>query len=304
MVKAREEGRAVAAIGNFDGVHRGHRRLIKETIAFARKLNGVPAALVFEPHPRRFFRPEDPPFLLTTPERREALLKEAGARKVLTLRFDAALASMTPEAFVRDVLVGQFDLSGVVTGTEFRFGKGRAGDAEGLKSLCEAAGVAVNLVEPSLDGASGEKVSSSAVRAALREGDVRAAAVMLGRPWAASGVVLSGQRLGRTLGFPTANISLGELIEPRRGVYAVMASFDGRILPGVANFGRRPTVGSSAPLLETHIFDFDGELYGKTIDVALVDFIRDERKFAGLDELKRQIAADCRAARHLISHPR
>ena len=308
MVKAQDKRRPVAApvaaIGNFDGVHRGHQQLLKKTIAFARKIHGVPAAIVFDPHPRRYFRPDDPPFLLTTPAQREALLHKAGAERVITLTFDASLAALTPEAFVGDVLKGKLGLSGVVTGTEFRFGKGRSGDAEGLKALCEAAGIEVLLVTPTTDGPDGEKVGSTAIRTAISEGDVRSAAEMLGRPWVVEGEVITGQKLGRTIGFPTANLTLGDLIEPRRGVYAVIATVKGRRIMGVANYGRKPTVGSEAPLLETYLFDFEGDIYGETIAVAFMDFIRDERKFAGLDELKAQIAADCRAARHLLTHPR
>lgn len=304
MVKPHEKGGAVAAIGNFDGVHRGHQRLLKKTIGFARRLHGEPAVVVFDPHPRRYFRPDDPPFLLTTSVQRERWLHAYGASSVIHLTFDQTLASLTPEAFVDDILKAQLALNGVVTGTEFRFGKGRAGDAQGLKALCAAVGIEALLVEPVRDGAEGEKVGSSAIRNALRDGDVRTAADMLGRPWSVDGEVIEGARLGRTLGFPTANMTLGELIEPRRGVYAVEVNIDGVPIPAVANFGRKPTIGAAAPLLETHIFNFDGDLYGKTIEVAFIDFIRDERKFDGLEALKAQIAADCKAARHLLSHRR
>lgn len=304
MVNARRKGVRVAAIGNFDGVHRGHQELLKKTIGFAGKLGGVPAAIVFDPHPRRYFRPEDPPFLLTTSSCREALLRKYGMREVIALKFDAGLAAMPPEAFVKEVLAERLRLAGVVIGTEFRFGKGRSGDAEGMRALCAEAGVETLLVTPARSGSPSEKVSSSDIRNALRDGDVRAAVAMLGRPWSVEGEVIAGQRLGRTLGFPTANLTLGDLIEPRRGVYAVDAIIDGQPLAAVANFGRRPTVGASAPLLETHIFKFDGDLYGRKIAVEFVDFIRDERKFDGIEALKAQIAADCGAARHLLSHRR
>ena len=291
----------IAAIGNFDGVHRGHQRLIAETVAFAAGNDARAGAVVFDPHPRRYFRPEDPPFLLTTPKQREALLKEAGPAAVLTLAFDRALAALTPEAFVGDVLKGKLGLGGVVTGTEFRFGKGRSGDAEGLKRLCEAAGMKALLVTPAPDAAGGEKISSSAIRAMIEAGDMCGAALMLGRPWAVEGVVAAGLKLGRTLGFPTANMTLGELVEPRKGVYAVKAVVDGRVMPGVANYGRKPTVGAPAPLMETHLFDFNGDLYGRTIEVRLIAFIRDEKKFDGLDALKAQIATDSARAREILS---
>lgn len=291
---------AVAAIGNFDGVHRGHQQLLAETAVFARSLDHPAGAVVFDPHPRRYFRPGDPPFLLTTPKQRERLLRDNGAGQVMTLTFDASLAALTPEQFVRDVLKQKLGLAGVVTGTDFRFGKGRSGDAAGLKRLCKEAGLAALLVSPKPE-ADGEKIGSSAIRAALQAGDARAAASMLGRPWGVEGAVLPGQKLGRTLGFPTANMILGDLIEPRRGVYAVRASADGREHKGVANFGRRPTVGADAPLLETHLFDYAGDLYGKTMEVRFIDFIRDEKKFDGLDALKAQIAADSDKARKLLA---
>ncbi|MEE2690606.1 MAG: bifunctional riboflavin kinase/FAD synthetase [Pseudomonadota bacterium] len=292
---------AVAAIGNFDGVHRGHRFLIAETAKIARAEMAPVGVVVFDPHPRRFFQPDAPPFLLTMPERRDALLKEAGVDIVHSVRFDAALAAMTPEAFVRDVLKARLGLSGVVAGSEFRFGKGRSGDAAGLKRLCEAEGVSAHLVEPLADASHTEKIGSSAIRAALQNGAVREAAQMLGHPWTVGGLVEKGRELGRTIGFPTANLTLGELVEPRKGVYAVRATTGGKTYGAVANFGRRPTVGDSPPLLETYLFDFSGDLYGARLDVAFADFIRDEKKFDGLDTLKAQIAKDCEEARRLLA---
>jgi riboflavin kinase/FMN adenylyltransferase len=291
--------RPVAAIGNFDGVHRGHGRLIAKTAEFARTLKGAPAAVVFDPHPRRYFRPGEPPFLLTTPKTRDALLGEAGADEVFTIPFDGALAALSPEQFVHAILRERLRLAGVVAGSEFRFGKERAGDAPTLKTLCEAAGIAALIVEPRPER-DGQKIGSSGIRAAIAGGEVKEAAGMLGRRWTVEGVVAQGQKLGRTLGFPTANLSLGDLIEPRRGVYAVETLVDGARFGGVANFGRRPTVGAASPILEIHLFDFDGDLYGRMIETAFVDFIRDERKFDSLDALKTQIAADVAAARRIL----
>ena len=296
------DARPVAAIGNFDGVHKGHQRLLRKTVGLARRIQGTPAAIVFEPHPRRYFRPAEPPFLITSPERRNGLLKHYGADDVFILPFNVAMAALTPEGFVNDILKGELNLSGVVTGSEFRFGQGRAGDAESLKALCAAAGVETLLVTPKRDPGHGEKTSSSSIRDAIRAGDVRDAAVMMGHPWVISGVVGKGQQLGRTLGFPTANLSLGDLVAPRAGVYAVDAILEEGVFPAVANYGRRPTVGADAPLLEVHLFDFEGDLYGRPMEVSFVDFIRDERKFDGLDALKAQIASDCRAARHILTH--
>jgi riboflavin kinase/FMN adenylyltransferase len=290
----------VAAIGNFDGVHRGHLRLLAETARFAQRLRADPAAVVFDPHPRRFFRPDDPPFLLTTGMRRDALLRAAGAAAVLPIAFDAALAGLTPDAFVADVLKARLGLKGVVTGTDFRFGKARAGDAAFLERAGAAAGLDVLAVAPKIEAPGESKIGSSAIRALIAAGEVGEAALMLGRRWAVEGVVAAGQKLGRTLGFPTANLTLGDLVEPRHGVYAVTAVLAGARHGGVANFGRRPTVGASAPLLEVHLFDFTGDIYGKRLDVAFVAFIRDERKFDGLDALQRQIAADCASARRIL----
>ncbi|GAB4532030.1 MAG: bifunctional riboflavin kinase/FAD synthetase [Amphiplicatus sp.] len=292
---------ALAAIGNFDGVHRGHQFLIAETALLAARAGAPAGVVVFDPHPRRFFRPDDPPFLLTAPEKRDALLKEAGAEVVHSVRFDAALAAMSPEEFVRIVLRGDLGLVGVVAGAEFRFGKGRAGDARALRDLCAAHGMTAHIVAPLAQEGAGEKIGSSAIRAAIEGGDMRAAADMLGRLWSVEGVVSPGQRLGRSLGFPTANFSLGEIIAPRRGVYATRARLDGRVYDAVSNFGRRPTLGDGPPLIETHLFGFSGDLYGRRLEIAFADFIRDERRFDGLDALKAQIAADCDEARRRLA---
>ncbi len=281
-----------AAIGNFDGVHRGHDYLLSQTAAFADAIGAAPAAVVFDPHPRRYFRPDDPPFLITTAETRDALLRQRGAA-VLPLAFDRALASLSPEAFVRGVLKGRLNLEGVVTGRDFRFGAGRAGDAGGLAALCQAHGVKSLIVEPLADRRHTDKIGSTAIREAILTGAVDRAAAMLGRPWRVDGVVERGRQIGRTLGFATANLTLGELIEPRRAVYAVRAIVDGRRFDAVANFGRKPTVGAVAPLLEVHLFDYSGDLYGRRIGVEFAAFLRDERKFDGLDALKAQIALDC-----------
>lgn len=292
---------SAAAIGNFDGVHRGHRLLLERTTEFAESIGADPAAVVFDPHPRRYFRPDDPPFLITTSEARNALLREAGARDVFKLAFDKALASLSPEAFVRDVLKARLNLAGVVTGKDFRFGAGRAGDAAGLAALCQTHGLRALIVDPLSDGLHSEKIGSTAIREAILSGAVDRAAAMLGRPWRVDGVVERGRQIGRTLGFPTANLTLGDLIEPRRAVYAVRAIVDGKRHDGVANFGRKPTVGDVSPLLEVHLFDFSGDLYGKTIGAEFIALLRDERKFESLEALKAQIAADCIDARAKLS---
>ncbi|MHA7871824.1 MAG: bifunctional riboflavin kinase/FAD synthetase [Hyphococcus sp.] len=291
----------IAAIGNFDGVHLGHQHLLRETARFAREHGAQAGVVVFDPHPRRFFQPDAPPFLLARSDQREEYLRAAGADHVISLRFDADLAALSPQAFVQDVLAKRLGLAGALTGADFRFGAGRAGDGAALKALGEAAGLKIRLVELAAEKTGAEKYGSSAIRDALRQGRAKAAAAMLGRPWMVRGVVKEGQRLGRDLGFPTANMMLGDYLEPLKGVYAVRAVVRGKTLPGVANFGRRPTVGADAPLLETHLFDFEGDLYGETVDVSFIDFIREEQKFDGLDALKAQIMKDTQTARSILA---
>lgn len=289
--------KVIAAIGNFDGVHRGHRHLIDRTAALARRENAATGVVLFDPHPRRFFRPDDPPFLITTNADRDALLRAAGVDAIYPLTFDAPFTRLTPEAFVDDVLVRQLRLAGVVVGADFRFGSGRGGDVADLRRLGGAAGMAVEIVDLLAEAPSAEKFGSTAVRGAITAGDMALTAQMLGRRWTVAGVVEAGQQRGRMMGFPTANLTLGPLIHPRYGVYATRVRLGGAVHDAVSNFGRRPTVGSPEPLLETHLFDFRDDLYGREIIVEFVDFIRDERKFDGLDALKAQIAADCETAR-------
>lgn len=297
---------AVAAIGNFDGVHRGHLALIEAARAAARDLccpnRCCPsAALVFDPHPRRFFRPDDPPFLLTTAAGRDQLLRDAGVDQVLHLPFDERIASLSPEAFVRDILIGRFALKGIVTGTDFQFGKGRAGNSAVLMTLAEQSGLAYRTLQPVHDAGQADKIGSSGIRDLIACGDVARAGSALGRPWRVSGIVETGRQLGRTIDFPTANIDLGELIRPRHGVYAVRVTVAGGVFDAVANFGRRPTVDNGAPRLEVHLFDVTRDLYGQRIDVDFIDFIRGEMKFDGLEALRAQIARDCVTARERLT---
>ncbi|MEL6361158.1 MAG: bifunctional riboflavin kinase/FAD synthetase [Pseudomonadota bacterium] len=306
--------RIAAAIGNFDGVHVGHQSLLAAVRHFAEDLGCAPGVVVFDPHPRRYFRRDDPPFLLTSFAERERLLKEEGMEHVIALTFDKDLASLAPEDFVKATLKEHLRLSGVMVGTDFRFGADRAGDASALSELCKQYGISFKSFTPVLDqlahrekneaikeGADLEKIGSTGIRNALVAGDMARAAAMLGRPWRVSGDVQKGQQLGRTLNFPTANVTLGELISPRVGVYAVRTHVDGQTFDAVANYGRRPTVGGADLLLEVHLFDFEGDLYGKPIDVDFVSFIRPEMKFDGLDDLKAQIQKDCDTARHRLS---
>lgn len=288
---------AVAALGNLDGVHLGHQRLIEAARRLATRLEAPVAAAVFEPHPRRFFQPEAPPFRLQTPAQRARALREAGVEAVFTIPFDEALARSSDVDFARTVLQERLALRGVVVGADFRFGRGRMGDAASLKRLGEACGFeALAIPEVNDDGGA---ISSTRVRAALAEGRPEEAARLLGRPWAIEGVVCAGMRKARELGHPTANVDLADYVRPRFGVYAVRVCGPGFARrAGVANIGVKPTVGAAAaPLVEPHLFDFSGDLYGATIEVALEGFIRPERRFESLDALKAQIERDAAEAR-------
>lgn len=298
----------VAALGNFDGVHAGHRTVLDLARKLAGRIGADPVAAVFSPHPRVFFRPDDPPFRLMSDGQRARALREAGMARVETIRFDAALSSMSPEDFVRDVLVGQLGVEGVVTGADFCFGKGRAGNAATLETLGAQYGFAV-AIAPSLGSdrlQTGVKISSSAVREAIREGDMERAGLLLERPWAIEGEVSHGDKRGRTLGFPTANVPLGDYLRPKAGVYAVRAHLPGRSEPvgGVANCGKRPTVEGTEERLEVHLFDFAGDIYGEVIEVEMTAFIREERRFESLEALKSQIAADSAEARGVLDRQR
>lgn len=305
---------AVAAIGNFDGVHLGHRKVIGEAVRRARETGRKAAIVTFEPHPRRFFKPDLAPFLLAGPRLKVEALRACGVEICFALRFDAALAGMPAEAFVREVLIDALGLAAVVAGYDFVFGKGRGGTPETLVAAVRAAGREAAIVPAALDAAAAARAgldgdpeafvySSTAVREALKLGDPRAAARILGRPFAIDGRVRKGDARGRTIGFPTANLALDGYMPPKFGVYAVrVRGVLDHPVPGVANLGVRPTVGGDPrPRLEVHVFDFVGDLYGKRLIVEFVDFLRAERKFAGLEELKAQIASDAEAARRALA---
>ncbi len=284
------------ALGNFDGVHAGHRAVIEAASAAGGKL-GV---ATFEPPPRAFFRPDDPPFRIYRPARRNARLAELGAVAVYELPFNADMAAMTDEAFARDVLKDGIGAAHVTVGFDFRFGRGRMGDAARLASLGRALGFGVTIVDKI--EALGAKASSTAIRESLIAGEPEKAAEILGHDWVVDGLVEHGEKRGRTIGFPTANLHLGELIHPRHGVYAVRARIAGEPdwRPGVANFGRTPTTGIRDPLLETFIFDFDGDLYGQQLEVALVRFLRPELKFDGLEAMVSQMHLDVEETKSVL----
>ena len=292
------KGGAVA-LGNFDGVHRGHQALLARTAGHARALGAPLVALTFEPHPRRFFVADTGPFRLTLPPAKIRLLEQYGVQAVLAQRFDPAFAAVTAEAFVDEVLLAGLGARHVVCGYDFTFGARRSGNVEKLRKMGDKRGLGVTVLDPVMR--EGEIYSSTRIREALRAGMAGEAAELLGHPWEIEGVVEQGDQRGRTIGFPTANVALGEHLRPRFGVYAVRTLVDGKWLNGVANLGKRPTVGKLQENFEVHLFDFAGDLYGKTLRVQLVDFIRPEMKFAGLDQLKAQIAADGQAARTLLA---
>ncbi|MEO1039314.1 MAG: bifunctional riboflavin kinase/FAD synthetase [Pseudomonadota bacterium] len=290
----------VAALGNFDGVHKGHMAVLETARTLAVELDVELVAAVFRPHPRRYFQPDAPPFRLQSDAQRVRALAAAGARRVHAIPFGPDMAAMSPETFCHAVLAEGLGLAGVVTGPDFRFGKGRAGDVGQLAELGERFGFTVRAAdELALDGG---RVSSTGVREALMTGEPERASALLGRPFAIEGVVSKGDQRGRHLGFPTANIPLGDYVRPRFGVYAVTAKRgDDAPIKGVANLGVRPTVEGEEARLEAHLFDFSGDLYGETLEVALQAFIRPERKFDGLDALKAQIGADSDQARALLA---
>jgi riboflavin kinase / FMN adenylyltransferase len=290
--------RAVFAIGNFDGAHLGHRAVIDRTKRLAAELDAPSAVLTFEPHPADFFAGKPVVFRLTPKAAKARALEEFGLDGAVILTFGAALAALSAEQFVRDVLVERLGVAAVVIGWDFHFGKGRSGSPAFLQRAGEAFGFSVEIADKIEDG--GEIVSSSVIRQALERGDVEEAARKLGRNYCVSGVVVSGQRLGRTLGVPTANLVLPATNRLAFGVYAVRVRLGERPLQGVASFGVRPTVDNGAPCLETYIFDFDEDIYGRGIEVEIVARIRPELKFRGLEELKAAMQADMLAARQLL----
>ena len=290
----------IVALGNFDGVHLGHQAVVGRAVARARA-EGRPALVAtFDPHPVRYFRPDAPWFRLTTLDQRARLFAQAGADAMVVFRFDAALAALSAEDFIAERLERALQVAGVVTGEDFTFGHAKRGTVAMLRAAGARGGYAVDTVGPvMLDGA---PVSSTRIREALRAGDMRGAARLLTRPFAIRGTVQHGDKLGRTIGYPTANVDMGDYLRPAYGIYAVRGYLpDGRVVPGAANLGVRPTFEPPKELLEPYFFDFSGDLYGQEIEVALIDYLRPEAKFSGLDELVAQMDRDCARARQLLA---
>lgn len=282
---------AVLAIGNFDGLHRGHQALLQAAIDIARPLGAPAGAMTFEPHPRVFFRPDIPHFILTPRERQMQLFARLGLDLAVILPFDAALAAMSAEQFVDDILVQRLGVRHVVIGYDFSFGRGRSGKADAMTAMGNAKGFGVTVVEPV--GRGGAVFSSSAVRGLLAQGDVAGAAHALGHRWRVTGTVIGGAHRGTGMGFPTANVTMPAGTNLGHGIFAVWVDVGGKRHPGAAYFGTRPQFDNGLPILEVFLIDFDGNLYGREISVVFVDFVRRDGKFEGIEALKAQMQKDC-----------
>jgi riboflavin kinase/FMN adenylyltransferase len=290
---------AVVAIGNFDGVHRGHRAVIAAALARAKMAGRPAAAMTFEPHPAAILRPQQPMFRLTDASGKLRLLAATGLDGAVVLTFDAALASLSPEEFVQRILVKRYDIAGATVGFDFHFGKNRMGSPAFLQGEGARHGFTVDVLPPLQD--EGRPVSSGTIRTALAAGRVIEAAELLGYPWFASATVIAGDRRGRELGYPTANMRLDPACGLKHGIYAVRVGVGGRLHDAVASFGRRPMFDNGAPLLEVFLFDFDGDLYGQSLDVAFIAWIRQERQFDSIEALVRQMDEDSALAREALA---
>lgn len=291
----------IVALGNFDGLHLGHQAVVGAAVARARA-EGRPALVAtFDPHPVRLFKPDAAPFRLTSLDQRARLFAAAGVDAMMVFRFDAALAALSARAFVEERLLGHLKIGGVVTGEDFTFGRARSGTVATLREWGRELGFSSDAVAPvALDG---ETVSSTRIRQYLAAGEPREAARLLTRPFAIEGVVQHGDKLGRTIGYPTANLDMGEYLRPAYGIYAVRGTLeDGRVLDGAANLGIRPQFDPPKELLEPYFFDFAGDLYGQRLSVELIEYLRPEAKFETLDALVAQMDADCARARAILAH--
>jgi riboflavin kinase/FMN adenylyltransferase len=290
---------AAVALGNFDGVHLGHQRVIADAALAAGQLKAPLGVISFEPHARMHFEPDAAPFRVMTAPQLARTVQGLGADLLFLLPFGVEMASFSDHDFVKDVLVAGLGVRHVAVGFDVTFGKGRTGDPDAMRRYGERFGFTVSVAAPV--EAEGVKISSSAVRAALRQGHPEAAAAIMGRPFAIEGVVQKGRQLGRQLGFPTANVPLGDYVTPMFGVYATRTRLsDGREIAGVANIGVNPTTGEVAPRLEVWLFDFDEDIYGETIETDLVAFLRPEEKFDSIETMVEQIWVDARQARQLV----
>ncbi|MEJ7925253.1 bifunctional riboflavin kinase/FAD synthetase [Sphingobium sp. AN641] len=292
---------AIVALGNFDGFHLGHQAVVGRAIQWARSEGRRAIVATFDPHPMRLFHPDAPPFRLTTLDQRERLFAAAGADAMLVFNFDAALAALGPHEFVAGMLRDRIGLAGVVTGDDFTFAKGKTGNVAGLAEIGASLGIVAQAVG-AVRRDDGLPVSSSRIREALKAGDCATATRLLTRPFAIQGVVQHGDKLGRTIGYPTANVDIGNYLRPAYGIYAVRGLLpDGRVLDGAANLGIRPTFDPPKELLEPHFFDFGDNLYDQPIEVQLIEYLRAEARFDSLDALMAQIDRDCAHARQILA---
>lgn len=289
----------VLAIGNFDGVHKGHQALIEVAKKSAQRDGRRAGVLLFEPHPREFFKPSEPHFRLCSLAETLEILDGFGVDVAIVLPFDAALARLEGGEFVERVLVNALAVHHVVVGYHFFYGRNRSGSVETLRAAGTRLGFAVTVVEPVAEG--GDVFSSTSIRLKIAEGNVRAAASDLGRPWRVKGTVVGGARRGTGMGFPTANVPLRPGTTLGHGIYAVRVTLDGQHLEGAAYLGTRPTFDDGAPVLEVFLFDFSGDIYGHEIEVSFIDRVRGDRKFSGVDELIAQMQADCAKAREILA---
>ena len=292
---------SAAVIGNFDGVHRGHLEVLKNAKEFSSKSNLPLSVLTFDPHPREFFSKENTNFLLQTVSDKAEALSKNNIDYLINLKFDDLLSELSPEQFVEKVLSESLSLKHIFVGKDFKFGKDRAGDIYSLKSFGFKYGIGLSSIK--LKNQDGTSISSTKIRNNLKKGKIKEANELLGRPYMISGLVIEGDKRGRQIGFPTANISLGNLIRPAFGVYAVLIEgIENKVLRGIANIGRRPTVNDRGVLLEVNIFDFNENIYGKKIFISLIDFIRDEKKFDGIENLKKQIVMDVKLSKSILGN--
>ena len=292
---------SAAVIGNFDGVHRGHLEVLKNAKEFSSKSNLPLSVLTFDPHPREFFSKEKTNFLLQTVLDKAEALSKNNIDYLINLKFDDLLSELSPEQFVEKVLSESLSLKHIFVGKDFKFGKDRAGDINSLKSFGLKYRIGLSSIK--LKNQDGTSISSTKIRNNLKKGKIKEANELLGRPYMISGLVIEGDKRGRQIGFPTANISLGKLIRPAFGVYAVLIEgIENKVLRGIANIGRRPTVNDRGVLLEVNIFDFNEDIYGKKIFISLIDFIRDEKKFDGIENLKKQIVMDVKLSKSILGN--
>ncbi|HEX9946457.1 MAG TPA: bifunctional riboflavin kinase/FAD synthetase [Allosphingosinicella sp.] len=290
----------IVALGNFDGFHRGHQQVVARAVERARAEGRPVLVATFDPHPVRFFRPETAPFRLTSLDQRQRLFGAAGADAMIVFAFGAGLAETPADEFISNNLLDLIGAAGVVTGEDFTFGRGRGGNVDVLEAAGARLGFSVDAVGPVSDEEG--PISSSRIRRALQQGDCETATRLLTRPFAIEGVVEHGDKRGRTIGYPTANLALGPYLRPRFGIYAVRGRLaDGRVVDGAANLGIRPTFEPPRELLEPYFFGFEGDLYGQTVEVELISFLRPEEKYESLEALTAQMAADCDEARRRLA---